>query len=129
MPADAALIEFAACRPFDPAIDSVNAAFGKLRYAAYVVPGTGPPIAVDLGEAERIDKTVEALRGASGDPARSDVRRLSRALDDAVMRPLRGLVGASTHLLILAGRGAQPHAVRGAAGRARPLSGPALSMA
>ena len=100
MPANAALIEFAAYRPFDPAIDSVNAAFGKLRYAAYVVHGTGPPIGVDLGEAERIDKMVEALRGALGDPARSDVRRLSRALDDAVMRPLRGLVGDSTHLLI-----------------------------
>ena len=37
---------------------------------------------------------------ALGDPTRSDVRRLSRALDDAVMRPLRGLVGDSTHLLI-----------------------------
>jgi CHAT domain-containing protein/tetratricopeptide (TPR) repeat protein len=100
MPADAALIEFAAYRPFDPAIDSVNAAFGKLRYAAYVVHRTGPPSAVDLGEAETIDKAVEALRGALGDPARSDVRRLSRALDDAVMRPVRGLVGDSTQLLV-----------------------------
>ena len=100
IPADAALIEFAAYRPFDPAIESVSAAFGKLRYAAYVVHRTGPPSGVDLGEAETIDKAVEALRGALGDPARSDVRRLSRALEDAVMRPVRGLVGDSTHLLI-----------------------------
>ena len=100
IPANAALIEFAAYRPFDPAIDSVTAAFGKLRYAAYVVHRTGPPSGVDLGDAETIDKTVEALRGALGDPTRSDVRRLSRALEDAVMRPLRGLVGDSTHLLI-----------------------------
>jgi CHAT domain-containing protein/Tfp pilus assembly protein PilF len=100
LPADAALIEFAAYRPFDPAIDSVAAAFGKLRYAAYVVHRTGPPSGVDLGDAETIDKTVESLRQALGDPARGDVRRLSRALDDAVMRPLRGLVGDSTHLLI-----------------------------
>lgn len=100
MPADAALIEFAAYRPFDPAIESVNAAFGKLRYAAYVVHGSGPPSAVDLGDAEKIDKAVEALRAALGDPTRSDVRRLSRALDDAVMRPLRGLVGNSTQLLV-----------------------------
>ena len=100
IPADAALIEFAAYRPFDPAIDSVNAAFGKLRYAAYVVHRTGPPRGVDLGDAETIDKAVEALRGALGDPTRSDVRRLSLALEDAVMRPLRGLVGDSTHLLI-----------------------------
>ena len=100
IPADAALIEFAAYRPFDPAIESVSAAFGKLRYAAYVVHRTSPPSAVDLGEAETIDKAVEALRGALADPARSDVRRLSRALDDAVLRPVRGLVGDSTHLLI-----------------------------
>ena len=100
MPVDAALIEFAAYRPFDPAIDSVAAAFGKLRYAAYVVHRTGPPSGVDLGDAETIDKAVAALRGALGDPMRSDVRRLSLALEDAVMRPLRGLVGDSTHLLI-----------------------------
>ena len=100
IPANAALIEFSAYRPFDPAIESVGAAFGKLRYAAYVVHRTGPPRGVDLGDAQTIDKAVEAVRGALGDPARGDVRRLSRALDDAVMRPVRGLVGDSTHLLI-----------------------------
>ena len=100
IPANAALIEFAAYRPFDPAIESVGAAFGKLRYAAYVVHRTGPPSGVDLGDAETIDKAVEALRGALGDPARSDVRRLSHALENAVMRPIRGLLGDSTHLLI-----------------------------
>jgi CHAT domain-containing protein len=100
MPVNAALIEFAAYRPFDPAIDSVTAAFGKLRYAAYVVHRTGPPSGVDLGDAETIDKAVGALRGALSDPMRSDVRRLSLALEAAVMRPLGGLVGDSTHLLI-----------------------------
>ena len=128
IPANAALIEFAAYRPFDPAIESVDAAFGKLRYAAYVVHRTGPPSAVDLGDAATIDKAVEALRAALGDPARSDVRRLSRALDDAVMRPLRGLVARQHPSADLAGRRAQPHSVRGAARRARPVSGPALSL-
>ena len=61
IPASAALIEFAAYRQFDPAIDSVNAAFGKLRYAAYVVRGTGPPLGVDLGDAATINKAVDAL--------------------------------------------------------------------
>ena len=124
MPANAALIEFAAYRPFDPAIDSVNAAFGKLRYAAYVVPGTGPPIEVDLGEAER---STRRSRPCVGDPARSDVRRLSRALDDAVMRPLRGLVGDSTHLLI-SPDGALNLIPFEALLDERPLSGPALSL-
>jgi CHAT domain-containing protein/tetratricopeptide (TPR) repeat protein len=100
IPADAALIEFAAYRPFDPAVENVSAAFGKLRYAAYVVHRSSPPTAVDLGEAEAVDKKVDALRVALADPARSDARRLSRALDDAVMRPVRGLVGNSTQLLV-----------------------------
>ena len=128
IPADAALIEFAAYRPFDPAIESVSAAFGKLRYAAYVVHRTSPPSAVDLGEAETIDKAVEALRGALADPARSDVRRLSRALDDAVLRPRTRPRGRQHAPADLAGRRAQPHSVRGAARRARPISGRALSM-
>ena len=126
IPADAALIEFAAYRPFDPAVDSVNAAFGKLRYAAYVVHRSGPPNAVDLGDAEKIDKAVEALRAALGDPARGDVRRLSRALDDAVMRQVRGLVGRQHPFAGLARRRAQPHSLRGARRRARPVSGRAL---
>jgi CHAT domain-containing protein len=100
IPAEAVLIEFAAYRPFDPAVDSVAAAFGKLRYAAYVIRRTGAPSGVDLGEAEAIDNAVRALRQALGDPMRSDVRRLSRAVDEAIMRPLRGLVGDGTHLLI-----------------------------
>jgi CHAT domain-containing protein/tetratricopeptide (TPR) repeat protein len=100
LPADAALIEFAAYRPFDPAVESVAAAFGKLRYAAYVVHRGGVPQAVDLGQADAIDKAIAALRGALGDPARSDVRRLARALDASVMGPIRGLVGSSTQLLV-----------------------------
>ena len=100
VPAGAALIEFAAYRPFDPYIDSITAAFGKLHYAAYIVHHSGPPSAMDLGEADTIDKTIESFRAALRDPARSDVRRISRTLDEAVMRPLRGLAGNVTHLLI-----------------------------
>jgi CHAT domain-containing protein/Tfp pilus assembly protein PilF len=100
MPTDAALIEFAVYRPFDPSIESVGAAFGNPRYAAYIARRSGLPAAVDLGDAASIDKQVAALRAALGDPARSDVRRLSRALDQAVMRPIRALVGNSTQLLV-----------------------------
>ena len=100
IPDGAALIEFAAYRPFDPHVDSITAAFGKLRYAAYVVHQTGAAGAVDLGDAEKIDRAVDAFRASLRDPARSDVRPLARALDEAVMRPLRGLVGKDTHLLI-----------------------------
>jgi CHAT domain-containing protein/Tfp pilus assembly protein PilF len=106
MPPDAALIEFAAYRPFDPTIENVGAAFGKARYVAYVVHRSGPPTAVDLGEADTIDTKVEALRGALGDPARRDVRQLSRALDDAVMRPVRGFVGNSIAQLLVSPDGA-----------------------
>jgi CHAT domain-containing protein/Tfp pilus assembly protein PilF len=100
IPTEAALVEFAVYRPFDPLIESVGAAFGELRYAAYVARRSGPPAAVDLGNAASIDKQVASLRAALGDPARTDVRRLSRALDQAVMRPVRALVGNSTQLLV-----------------------------
>ena len=100
IPADAALIEFAAYRPFDPAIDSVGAAFGKLRYAAYVVHRTARRAPWISARRRRSTRRWRRCVERWADPARSDVRRLSRALDDAVMRPVRGLVGDSTQLLV-----------------------------
>ena len=54
IPANAALIEFAAYPPVRSGDRQTSAAaFGKLRYAAYVVHRTGPPSGVDLGDARR----------------------------------------------------------------------------
>jgi CHAT domain-containing protein len=48
-----------------------------------------------LGEMKAIDEAVAGLRKALRDPNRADVRRLARAVDDKIMRPLRPLLGAT----------------------------------
>jgi CHAT domain-containing protein len=101
IPADAALIEFAVYRPFDPkAADTGNGPYGDLRYAAYVIASQGDLRWGDLGSAKAIDSAAGALREALRDPQRRDVRQLARALDQMVMQPVRELTGMATHLLI-----------------------------
>jgi CHAT domain-containing protein/Tfp pilus assembly protein PilF len=98
LPARSTLIEFTLFTPRD-----LQA--GKSlppRYLAYLLPAQGPPQWVDLGEAEPIDRAIKewrkALRG------RPDVKRLGRALDEKVMRPVRALLqpgpGETRQLLI-----------------------------
>jgi CHAT domain-containing protein len=77
-----------------------TAAYGEPRYAAYVLRGQGDVKWTDLGEAKEIDEAVSSLRNVLRDPKRTDVRTLARAVDEKVMRPVRALVGDSTHLLI-----------------------------
>jgi CHAT domain-containing protein/Tfp pilus assembly protein PilF len=100
IPSGAALVEFAAYRPFDPAAESNNEAYGESRYVAYVVRRQGVPQGKDLGEAAAIDRAIGALRQALRDPLKRDVRQLARAVDARVMQPIRALVGETTQLLI-----------------------------
>src|SRR6266542_1195187 len=91
IPADSALVEFAFYRPSERLT-------GKERppcYLAYLLAPQGRPQWVDLGEAEVIDRAVEAWRKALRDPHRTDVKRLARAVDDQVMRPVRALLQSS----------------------------------
>ena len=100
IPIGAALVEFAAYRPFDPAAESNNEAYGESRYVAYVIRRQGVPQGKDLGDATAIDDAIGALRQALRDPLKRDVRQLARALDARVMQPIRALVGEATQLLI-----------------------------
>src|SRR6266545_513965 len=91
IPADSALVEFAFYRP-----DKLLA--GKQKppcYLAYLLAPQGRPQWVDLGEAAAVDRAVEAWRRALRDPHRTDVKRLARAVDDKVMRPVRALLQSS----------------------------------
>src|SRR5262249_49575947 len=67
---------------------------------AYAVHRHGPPVGEDLGPADEIDSAIGALRQALRDPSRMDVKRLARAVDERVMRPLRTSLGEATRLLI-----------------------------
>jgi CHAT domain-containing protein len=100
MPADAALLEFAVFRPFDPEAERNDDAYGPPRYAAYVIHKHGAPAGVDLGAVEDINQLIISLRDAVRDPADADVKARARALDEKVMRPLRARLNGATHLLI-----------------------------
>ena len=99
IPPGAALIEFAAYRPFDPRRDHVNA-YGPAHYVAYVLRGQGEGQSVELGPAKEIDGAVAALRQALRDSHRTDVRELARALDRRIMEPVRHLLGDARQLLV-----------------------------
>jgi CHAT domain-containing protein/Tfp pilus assembly protein PilF len=100
IPDNAALIEFAAYRPFNPKASKESEAYGESRYVAYILRREGEIQWQELGEAKAIDSAVDALRRALRDPKRQDVKDLSRALDAKVMQPLRALVGETRHLLV-----------------------------
>jgi CHAT domain-containing protein len=99
IPGRAALLEFSVFHPWDPKAEDTGGRT-TAHYAAYVIGRHGTPRGFDLGEAGRIDGLIDDLRGALRDPARGDVRRLARALDDRVMRPLRAALGDATQMLI-----------------------------
>ncbi len=99
LPEDAALIEFAVYRPFDPKAESNATAYGAARYVAYVLTRRDTR-GVDLGPASAVDEAVGAFRQALGDPRRADVIRLARQVDALVMQPVRERVGSPRRLLI-----------------------------
>lgn len=100
IPSDAALLEFAVYLPFDPKVPADSEDYGPPHYVAYVLTNHGDVRWKDLGLAREIDAAVDAFRQASRDPNRADASKLSRALAEKVLRPVRPLLGASKHLLI-----------------------------
>jgi CHAT domain-containing protein len=100
LPADAALIEFAVFRPFDPVAERNDEAYGQPHYAAYVISKQRSPVGVDLGAVADIDPLVVHLRDALRNPADGTVRTRARALDDKIMQPLRASLDDVTRLLI-----------------------------
>jgi CHAT domain-containing protein/Tfp pilus assembly protein PilF len=100
IPNNAALIEFASYRPFDPKAVSADEAFGKPHYVAYVMRREGTPQGKDLGEARAIDDAIDAWRQALRDPQRGDARELGRVVDEKVMRPIRDSLGDTKQLFV-----------------------------
>jgi CHAT domain-containing protein/Tfp pilus assembly protein PilF len=99
LPDDAALIEFAVYRPFDPRAETNATSYGAPRYRAYVVTRRDTR-GVDLGPASAVDAAVASFRQALSDPERTDVARRARETDAIVMQPIRSLAGSYRHLLI-----------------------------
>jgi CHAT domain-containing protein len=99
LPDRAVLLELAVFHPYDPRVEG-SGGYGAPHYAAYVIGRHGAARGRDLGDAAAIDDMIEALRQALRDPARDDVQRLARALDERIMRPLRASFGDATQILI-----------------------------
>jgi CHAT domain-containing protein len=99
LPDDAALLEFAVFRPFDPKAERNAEAYGPPHYAAYVVRKHATPIGLDLGAVADIDPLVGRFRNALRDP-NTEVKGPARALDERVMQPLRASLDGATRLLI-----------------------------
>lgn len=101
IPGDAALIEFAVYRPFNPTVPSSDPlTYGPSRYVAYVLRSEGGVRWKELGPAGEIDKAVAAVREALRNPARRDAATLARSLDAMVMQPLRPILGDAARLLV-----------------------------
>jgi CHAT domain-containing protein len=100
IPEDAALLEFAIFRPFDPRVDRNAEAYGPPHYAAYVVRKQRAPCGFDLGAASVINQAVDELRQALRDPRRADVKERARVVDQQVMGPLRASLGDANRLIV-----------------------------
>jgi len=100
IPPNAALIEFAVYRPFDPAVSMNSEQYGQPRYAVCVMHRDGRVQWSDLGDARDTDRAVDQLRRALRDPRRSDVRERARVVDERVMQPVRAMIGDADHLLV-----------------------------
>ncbi|HEU0184905.1 MAG TPA: CHAT domain-containing protein [Blastocatellia bacterium] len=89
LPADSALVEFLVYAPRDPRTGKSQ----PPRYFAYLLAAQGAPKWVDLGEAAPIERAVGALRQSLCENL-VDVKRLARAMDELVMRPVRSSLQA-----------------------------------
>ena len=121
IPDDAALVEFAVFRPFDPKVEHNAEAYGPPHYAAYVIRPHRQVVGFDLGLAQPIEVNVNALREALRDPRCNDVSRKARAIDDRVMAAAARGDWPCDAAARLAGRRPQPRAVRRVRRRRRPV--------
>lgn len=105
LPEKTALLEFAIYRPlepnqFAPAKKKPSADDLKPRYAVFVITPDNQTRALELGLAEEIDARIRSFRQALADPKSKNVGELGRAVDAAILRPVRDLLADATHLLI-----------------------------
>jgi CHAT domain-containing protein/Tfp pilus assembly protein PilF len=100
IPPDAALVEFAVYRPYDPKVINSEQAYGEAHYIAYVLRRTGDVQWKDLGDRKPIDSAIEEWRGALGDPGRKDTQSAARKVDEKVMEPVRSIAGNVARFLI-----------------------------
>ena len=98
IPAQAALIEFVAYRPFTP--ERAEDRWGVQQYAAYILRHDGEVQWVDLGAAQPIEQNLAAWRAAVIRKDHTRAHALARSLDEQLMRPLRAKLRQATFFII-----------------------------
>ncbi|MGB1014314.1 MAG: CHAT domain-containing protein, partial [Nannocystaceae bacterium] len=97
LPENGALIEFATYYPIDPKLGPKQNQ--DPRYAAYILPKSGPVVAVPLGKASEIDGRIATVRKALATP-RGKYKQPARGLHDAIVAKLEPHLGNAKHLVI-----------------------------
>jgi len=100
IPSGAALVEIMIYRSFNPKTLALGKLLNSLHYAAYVMHPNGDIHATDLGEVTTIDSLIGEFREALSDPRATKVKRIARALDEQIMRPIRKMLGDANTVLI-----------------------------
>jgi CHAT domain-containing protein len=100
IPPNAALLEFAVYRPFDPKAPTYGEQYGAPRYVAYVIRAQGAVAWRELGDAASLETTINAWRAALRDRKRAGTARLARAVSAQLWQPLQPLLNGVEHLLI-----------------------------
>jgi CHAT domain-containing protein/Tfp pilus assembly protein PilF len=95
LPADAVLVEIARFPVYDFKARGAEEHWQRERYAAWVIPpaGEGEVCLLDLGEAERIEAAVQALRQALQESPRRVTKEGEPDSEQELRRPLAGLSG------------------------------------
>ncbi|NEQ32975.1 MAG: CHAT domain-containing protein, partial [Leptolyngbya sp. SIO4C5] len=97
IPNNTMLVELVRYTPYD--FNNLQDPWSIPRYAAYLLGPTGTPQAVDLGEAEAIDRAAASFSRALRNPTLPP-NEAAQALYDLIFAPLQAQLGSAQHLLI-----------------------------
>jgi CHAT domain-containing protein/tetratricopeptide (TPR) repeat protein len=101
LPPAAALVEWFHYRPYDrQATATDDPRWGAPHYGAFVLKRDGPPVMLDVGDAESIERALQELLAGLNDPGTTYTDRLARNLDRLLMQPLRRHLEGADHLLL-----------------------------
>ena len=100
IPNNAALIEWFRYAPYNPRAKDQKPRWGNPRYVAYILKQTGSPVAVDLGEATSIERSLSDFLAALHDPRSLLTGELGRELDGKLLQPLRPYLGDASQLFL-----------------------------
>ena len=100
VPKGAALIEWYRYVPYDPKTKDRQSRWGQPRYVAYLLRSTGEPAAVDIGDAEAIERLIHYFKTGLGDSTSTYVQEVAKELYEKLMKPLQPHLGNVKHLLL-----------------------------